>query len=207
MTLSVVKRYLIAFDQYKWVGLATLAVTVGVSGVVALQPTPPPVYVATGLLRYDRPPVIFSSTTTKIQQEGQEITKEMLLDKEVIEAVAKKLIKEAEKNLNEEVANLNEEETEKINKEKAEKIKALAKKLADNVQIKMPSKNNDPNALIQVLYKDTNREKAKKVVTTLMEEMVADSEASNSSKLQKAINKINERLPKVTQELREAEKS
>ena len=27
MTLSVVKRYLIAFDQYKWVGLATLAVT------------------------------------------------------------------------------------------------------------------------------------------------------------------------------------
>ena len=90
MSLSVVKRYLIAFDQYKWVGLATLAVTVGVSGVVALQPTPPPVYVAAGMLAYRRPSVIFSSTTTKIQQEGQEITKDMLLDRRVVEAAAKK---------------------------------------------------------------------------------------------------------------------
>ena len=91
MTLSVVKRYLIAFDQYKWVGLATLAVTVGVSGVVALQPTPPPVYVAAGMLAYRRLPVIFSSTTTKIQQEGQEITKDMLLDRRVVDAAAKKV--------------------------------------------------------------------------------------------------------------------
>ncbi len=91
MTLSVVKRYLIAFDQYKWVGLATLAVTVGVSGVVAMQPAQRPVYMATGTLAYRRPTVIFSSTTTKIQQEGQEITKDMLLDKKVLEAVGKKV--------------------------------------------------------------------------------------------------------------------
>ena len=93
MTLSVVKRYLIAFDQYKWVGLATLAVTVGVSGVVARQPKAAPVYVATGTLAYRRPSVIFSSTTTKIQQEGQEITKDMLLDTRVVEPAAEKLIK------------------------------------------------------------------------------------------------------------------
>lgn len=175
MTLSVVKRYLIAFDQYKWVGLATLAVTVGVSGVVAVQPTPPPVYVATGLLRYDRPQVIFSSTTTKIQQEGQEITKDMLLNPAVIAAV---------------------EKTEKV----------PAKKLTANVQIKMPSKNNDPSALIQILYKNTNRKKAEAVVKALMQEMVTDSTTNNKKRLQETIDQINKRLPKVSQELREAEK-
>ena len=174
MTLSVVKRYLIAFDQYKWVGLATLAVTVGLSGVVAMQPTKPPVYVAAGTLSYRRPAVIFSSTTTKIQQEGQEITKDMLLDKKVIEAAATKL-------------------------------KISAKKLADDVKVKMPSKNNDPSALIQVLYKNADRKKAEAVVEALMREMVERSQTINTSRLRETIAQINQRLPKVTQELRETE--
>ena len=174
MTLSVVKRYLIAFDQYKWVGLATLAATVGVSGVVALQPTPPPIYVAIGTLSYRRPNVIFSSTTTKIQQEGQEITKDMLLDKRVIDPTAKKL-------------NLS------------------SKKLTDNVQIKMPNKSSDPNALIQVLYKNADRKKAEAVLKVLMQEMEAYSKNSNTSRLRDTIAEINKRLPKATQELRETE--
>lgn len=174
MTLSVVKRYLIAFDQYKWVGLATLAVTVGVSGVVALQPTPPPVYVAAGMLAYRRLPVIFSSTTTKIQQEGQEITKDMLLDKRVVEAAAKK-------------------------------VNLSAKNLADKVQVKMPSKNNDASGLIQVLYKNADRKKAEAVVEALMKEMVARSQTINTSRLREMIAQINQRLPKVTQELRDTE--
>ena len=174
MTLSVVKRYLIAFDQYKWVGLATLAVTVGVSGVVALQPTPPPVYVAAGMLAYRRPSVIFSSTTTKIQQEGQEITKDMLLDRRVVEAAAKK-------------------------------VNLSAKKLAANVQVKMPGKNNDASGLIQVLYKNADRQKAEAVVEALMKEMVARSQTINTSRLREMIAQINQRLPKVTQELRNTE--
>jgi capsular exopolysaccharide synthesis family protein len=174
MTLSVVKRYLIAFDQYKWVGLATLAVTVGVSGVVALQPTPPPVYVAAGMLAYRRPSVIFSSTTTKIQQEGQEITKDMLLDRRVVEAAAKK-------------------------------VKVSAKKLAATVQVKMPSKNNDGSGLIQVLYKNADRKKAEAVLEALMKEMVARSQTINTSRLRETIAQINQRLPKVTQELRDTE--
>jgi len=174
MTLSVVKRYLIAFDQYKWVGLATLAVTVGVSGVVALQPTPPPVYVAAGMLAYRRLPVIFSSTTTKIQQEGQEITKDMLLDRRVVEAAAKK-------------------------------VKVSAKKLAANMQVKMPAKNNDASGLIQVLYKNADRKKAEAVLEALMKEMVARSHTINTSRLRETIAQINQRLPKVTQELRDTE--
>jgi capsular exopolysaccharide synthesis family protein len=174
MTLSVVKRYLIAFDQYKWVGLATLAVSVGVSGVVARQPTPAPVYVATGTLAYRRPSVIFSSTTTKIQQEGQEITKDMLLDKSMVEGAAKK-------------------------------VKISYEKLKDDVQVKMPLKNNDPSAFIQVLYKNADSKKAKEVLKALMNEMVAHSKTINRSRLQETIAQIKERLPKVTQELREAE--
>ncbi|MEG5064902.1 AAA family ATPase [Microcoleus sp. B3-A4] len=190
MTLSVVKRYLIAFDQYKWVGLATLAVTVGVSGVVALQPKAAPVYVATGTLAYRRPSVIFSSTTTKIQQEGQEITKDMLLDTTVVEAAAKQLIKPAKK---------------LSPKEEQKELQALAKKLVKNVQVKMPTKNNDPSALIQVEYKNADRQKAVKIVERLMLEMVARSETLNTSRLRETIAQINKRLPKVTQELREAE--
>ncbi|MEG4280099.1 AAA family ATPase [Microcoleus sp. MON1_C1] len=190
MTLSVVKRYLIAFDQYKWVGLATLAVTVGVSGVVALQPKAAPVYVATGTLAYRRPSVIFSSTTTKIQQEGQEITKDMLLDTKVVEAAAKQLIKPAKK---------------LSPKEEQKEVQALAKKLVKDVQVKMPTKNNDPSALIQVVYKNADRQKAEKVVERLMLEMVARSETLNTSRLRETIAQINKRLPKVTQELRETE--
>ncbi|MEG4091681.1 AAA family ATPase [Microcoleus sp. Pol12B4] len=189
MTLSVVKRYLIAFDQYKWVGLATFAVTVGVSGVVALQPKAAPVYVAIGTLAYNRPNVIFSSTTTKIQQEGQEITKDMLLDTWVVKPAAEKLIKPEGK----------------LNKEEAGKIPDLAKKLVKEVQVKMPSKNNDPSALIQVLYKNADRQKAVDVVKTVMNEMVVRSKTINTSRLRVTIAQINERLPKVTQELREIE--
>jgi capsular exopolysaccharide synthesis family protein len=196
MTLSVVKRYLIAFDQYKWVGLATLALSVGVSAVVAKQPTPPPVYVAIGTLRYDRPSVIFSSATTKIQQEGQEITKEMLLHENVVQPVIEP---EIAKIIQKAGGNLSKEELEK-------KQKDLIKKLTDDVQIKMPNKNNDSNALIQILYKNTNRLKAEEVAKKLMLEMVAHSIEINNSRLQTMIDQINKRLPKATQELREAEK-
>jgi capsular exopolysaccharide synthesis family protein len=196
MTLSVVKRYLIAFDQYKWVGLATLALSVGVSAVVAKQPTPPPVYVAIGTLRYDRPSVIFSSATTKIQQEGQEITKEMLLHENVVQPVIEP---EIAKIIQKAGGNLSKEELEK-------KQKDLIKKLTDDVQIKMPNKNNDSNALIQILYKNTNRLKAEEVAKKLMLEMVAHSIEINNSRLQTMIDQINKRLPKAIQELREAEK-
>ncbi|HLO48292.1 MAG TPA: AAA family ATPase [Kamptonema sp.] len=91
MTLPIVKRFLIAFEQYKWVGFITFAATVGVSGVVAVQPETAPSYTATGILSYHRPPVIFSNTGTEIQKKGQEVTKEMLLDTKVIEAAAKQV--------------------------------------------------------------------------------------------------------------------
>lgn len=203
MTLSVVKRYLIAFDQYKWVGLATFTAAVGVSGVVAVQPAPPPVYTAVGMLAYRRPAVIFSSTTTKIQQEGQELTKEMLLHETVTKQTVVKTLTPAEKA--KKVKDLAKKEPNISEKDKEIKvIENLAEQLANDVQIKMP-KNNDGNALIQVIYKNPDRKKAETVVGELMQAMVARSQTINTSRLRDTIAQINKRLPGVTQELRAAE--
>jgi capsular exopolysaccharide synthesis family protein len=203
MTLSVVKRYLIAFDQYKWVGLATFTAAVGVSGVVAMQPAPPPIYTAIGMLAYRRPAVIFSSTTTKIQQEGQELTKEMLLHEIVTKQTVVNTLTPAEKT--KEIKDLTKKEPKISGKEREKKvIEKLAEKLAKDVQIKMP-KNNDGNALIQVIYKNADRKKAEAVVGELMKAMVARSQTINTSRLRETIAQINKRLPQVTEELTAAE--
>lgn len=59
MTPPIVKRYLIAFDKYKWIGLTSFALVVAGSTVVAMQPEPPANYVAEGALTYVSPPVFF----------------------------------------------------------------------------------------------------------------------------------------------------
>jgi len=72
MTPPIVKRYLIAFDKYKWIGLASFALVVAGSTVVAMQPEPPTSYIASAALTYSGPPVSFSATGSEIQQQGRE---------------------------------------------------------------------------------------------------------------------------------------
>jgi capsular exopolysaccharide synthesis family protein len=55
------------------------------------------------------------------------------------------------------------------------------------------------------LYKNADRKKAEAVVEALMKEMVARSQTINTSRLREMIAQINQRLPKVTQELRDTE--
>jgi hypothetical protein len=73
MAPPIVKRYLIAFEKYKWVGLSSFALVVAGSTIVATQPEPSPTYVADAALTYIRPPVSFSTTGSEIQQQGQEL--------------------------------------------------------------------------------------------------------------------------------------
>lgn len=63
MGLPIVKRYIIAIGQYKWVGFATIIVSLGVSGVIAIQPAEVPQYKAVGELRYVSAPINFSPLT------------------------------------------------------------------------------------------------------------------------------------------------
>jgi capsular exopolysaccharide synthesis family protein len=88
MTPPIVKRYLIALDQHKWIGLAGFTIIVGASAVVGIQPAPTPVFKATGVLAYNGPIAPFSTTTQAIQKQGQELNEDTLLAENVIEAAA-----------------------------------------------------------------------------------------------------------------------
>jgi Mrp family chromosome partitioning ATPase/uncharacterized protein involved in exopolysaccharide biosynthesis len=89
MALPIIKRYLIALDQYKWVGFATVVVGLGVSGVVAMQPVEVPKYKAVGSLQYDFAPINFSEFAPKINPE--ETSLEIFRTPRVIEDAAKEV--------------------------------------------------------------------------------------------------------------------
>ncbi len=92
MAIPIVKRYLIALGLYKWVGVATFTVAVGVSGIVSLQPVEEPKHIILGILGYIRPPVLFSDTGMTIQDRAQQVSTEVLLNNEVRLEVAKKVL-------------------------------------------------------------------------------------------------------------------
>jgi capsular exopolysaccharide synthesis family protein len=91
MAPPIIKRYLIAFDQHKLLGLASFAVIVGISGIVAIQPPSPPTFKALGLLAYTTPPRLFSTTGEQIQQQGKQLMVSDLLPPKVIIEAAEQL--------------------------------------------------------------------------------------------------------------------
>lgn len=92
MAIPIIKRYLIALGLYKWVGVATFTLAVGVSGIIALQPTPEAKSTILGTLRQVRPVLLFSDTGAKIQENAQAVTPEMLLNDEVRQIVAEQIL-------------------------------------------------------------------------------------------------------------------
>jgi len=92
MAIPIVKRYLIALELYKWVGVATFTLALGVSGIVALQPVPEPKNGIAGALGPIRPPILFSNTGNTIQERATTVTPDMLLNDEVREAAAEKVL-------------------------------------------------------------------------------------------------------------------
>jgi capsular exopolysaccharide synthesis family protein len=178
MTPPIVKRYLIAFDKYKWIGLASFGLVVAGSTLLAVQPEPPAKFNAIGALEYTRPPVSFSATGSEIQQRGFALSKGRLLQDKIIEAVA-------------------------------EKVNVQPKKVGNKLDVSVPEIGEDGQlsaGIITIKYQDTDNERAKQTVFALMQEMVKLSEEINTGRLQEIIDKIEERLPKVTAELEEAEK-
>ncbi len=89
MGLPIVKRYIIAIGQYKWVGFATVIVGLGVSGVIAMQPVEVPKYKAVGELRYVSAPINFSPFTPTENPEESSLLKFRTV--RVIETAAKKV--------------------------------------------------------------------------------------------------------------------
>ncbi|BAZ68869.1 lipopolysaccharide biosynthesis protein [Fischerella sp. NIES-4106] len=179
MTPPIVKRYLIAFEKYKWIGLASFTLVVVGSTVVAIQPERPASYIADAALTYSSPPVLFSVTGGEIQQQGQELTQEILLSDQIIEAVATKV-------------NV--------------KPKQIGKNIALTVPEKSKPGEAPASTLIEIKYQDSNEKRAKQTVQLLMEAMIKLSGEINTTRLNAIIKKINERSPQIKQDLQLAEK-
>ncbi|MEH2312277.1 MAG: lipopolysaccharide biosynthesis [Nostoc sp.] len=179
MTPPIVKRYLIAFDKYKWIGLASFALIVAGSTVVAMQPEPPTSYIASAALTYSGPPVSFSATGTQIQQQGKELNEEVLLSNQIIATVAEKV-------------------DVKPNK--------LGTSVVLSIPKKNPKTGELESSILQLKYVDTDAKRGIQVLAELMQAMIKLSSDINTGRLQAIIQKINDRTPQTKRELQIAEK-
>lgn len=177
MAPPIVKRYLIAFEKYKWVGLSSFAVVVAGSTIVATQPEPPPTYVADAALTYIRPPVSFSATGSEIQQQGQELTRQILLSDQIIEPVAAKV------NVKPKTIGTN-----------------VGLRLPERNET-----GQLVSSIIELKYQDTDPKRAQQILEELMQAMIKLSGDINTGRLNAIIEKINERIPQAKSELEAAE--
>ncbi|MEH1833520.1 MAG: polysaccharide biosynthesis tyrosine autokinase [Nostoc sp.] len=179
MTPPIVKRYLIAFDKYKWIGLASFALVVAGSTVVAMQPEPPTSYIASAALTYSGPPVSFSATGSEIQQQGKELSEEVLLSNQIITTVAEKV---------------------------GVKPNKLGSSVVLSVPKKNPRSGELESSILELKYVDTDAKRGIQVLTELMQAMIKLSSDINTGRLQAIIEKINDRTPQAKRELQIAEK-
>ncbi|MEH1930335.1 GumC family protein [Nostoc sp.] len=179
MTPPIVKRYLIAFEKYKWIGLASFALVVAGSTVVAMQPEPPISYIGSAALTYSGPPVSFSTTGSQIQQQGKELNEDVLLSNQIIAGVAEK-------------AGVNP--------------KKLADSIALTLPKKTPRTGELESSILELKYVDTDAKRAIQVLTELMQSMIKLSSDINTGRLQAIIRKINDRTPQAKRDLQIAEK-
>ncbi|MFN6535172.1 MAG: GumC family protein [Nostoc sp. EkiNYC01] len=179
MTPPIVKRYLIAFEKYKWIGLASFGLVIAGSTVVAMQPDPPPSYIASAALTYAGPPVSFSATGSEIQQQGKELNEEVLLSNQIIAAAA-----------------------EKVNI----KPKQLGASIVLSLPKKNARTGDFETTTFELKYVDSDPKRAIEVLAELMQSMVKLSNDINTGRLQAIIQKINDRLPQTKRELQIAEK-
>ncbi|MBD2506020.1 polysaccharide biosynthesis tyrosine autokinase [Nostoc muscorum FACHB-395] len=179
MTPPIVKRYLIAFDKYKWIGLASFGLVIVGSTVVAMQPEPPTSYIASAALTYSGPPVSFSATGTEIQQQGKELNQEVLLSNQIIAAVAEKV---------------------------GVKPTKLGNSVVLSVPKKNPRTGELESSILELKYVDTDPKRGIQVLAELMQAMIKLSSDINTGRLQAIIEKINDRVPQAKRELQVAEK-
>jgi capsular exopolysaccharide synthesis family protein len=177
MTPRIVKKYIIAFGKYKWIGLASFGLVVAGTTVVAIQPEPPVTYLIEAVVSYTGPPVSFSKTASEIQEQGKELTQEVLLSDQILLKVADKV---------------------KI------KPKTIATNVKLKMPEKTKSGALE-SPLIIVSYTDIDVNRGVDVLTELTKLMVQLSGDINTGRLKTIIKKINELLPQAKKELQAAE--
>jgi capsular exopolysaccharide synthesis family protein len=182
MATSFVKRYLIAIDKYKWVGLATVLLTSSAAGALTLTQKPPETqFRVIGSLALNSAPAVFSETGSQIQVSGQDLTAEVLLADNVIEATARRA---------------------------AIKPETLVDRIQEKmlkIDVKQPTAKDPTPFSMTLTYMGNDRDQSVQIVGSLMEGMIQQSLLINSSRLRSRIAAIQQRMPKVIKELRQSE--
>jgi len=183
MVLPFLKRYVIALQRCKWVGLAGFLGVVGVAGVVAMQPPPEEEYRSEGVLVQNAPVVSFTATGVELQQQGQGIiTKEFLLQDFLLQQVSQELAQAG--------------------------IEIEPQRIRNRTNIRINTgEEGGTLQSVNVSYTSGNREEAEAVLNVLFQGMVELSRVTNRTRLGAIVEALNERLPEVEQELRQAEQA
>lgn len=176
MTSPLIKRYLIAFNRHKWVGLTGFLVVMGIAAIAALQPKPPASYRSRGVMVYVAPPLTFSATVATLQEQGQALTEARLLSDEVFEFVSQQL---AQQDINVNPATLRRQATARV--------------------------ETDPILQVTLTYDDTNSDRAEVISGLLMDAMAEQSRIFNTVQLNRITENLNALLPQVEEDLARAE--
>ena len=176
MAHPLVKRFLLGFGKYPWLLLVMPALGSVAGGFMASRPSGDPAFTMMGILSYRQQAVSFSQTGADILRQGQTLTKEVLLSEDVIEGVAAGI---------------------------RVKPESVIKKV--NVKFVKPGEGEDFSPYIEVSYKDDNPRRAKVAVDLLMTLMEEKSRQQNVGRLRLIVESVEERLPEITQQLRNAE--
>lgn len=188
-TPPIVKRYLIAFGQYNWLGFLLFALAVGIAGIVALQPDPAaprPTFRAVGQLSYRTPPPAFTTTGSQLQQQGRAINRDALVSGRVLQRVAQRL-------------NLTAEQILEI------RDKSLKITFPGDNQQEGEESSNQPQVITLEYSDPQSEEKARAILRTFMDEMVDFSRYLNTEQLRARIEALSVRLSQVQGDLTQAE--
>lgn len=181
MVSPFIKRYLLALDRYKWPSLATLLGILGISAVVAVQPPPPPLYRAEGILVQNAPVVALTATGTEVQQRGQGIiSEEFLLADVLLQQVSQELERRG--------------------------VSMDPETLRYRTTVKLEGEEN----LVQrvtVTFRGSDEEQTQLALSLLFEAMVELSRVTNRARIGAIVTALDERLPAVEADLRAAEQA
>ena len=182
MASPFIKRYLLALDRYKWAGLAGFLGVLGAAGVIALQPAPEPKYQSEGVLRQNVPLVSFTATGTEVRQIGQAfITEDFLLADALLEQVSQELSRR--------------------------KIPISPDEIRSSTLIRVGDDDDNGAQRVAVRFEWSEPEPAEITLGLLFEGMIELSRIANKARLRAIIEALDERLPSVESELRQAEQA
>ncbi|MEM9220364.1 MAG: AAA family ATPase [Cyanobacteria bacterium P01_F01_bin.150] len=176
MTPPIVKRYLMAVKRHYWAGIVGFVGVTAASGFVAVQPPAPTLYKSEGILVYVAPPMTFSATAASIREQAQGVTGTGLISDEVVEFVSHTLEEQG--------------------------IKVAPKALRKGVRAKVMMESV---LQVDVSYQAEDKENANAINTMFMDALVDQSRVFNTIQLTRMRDNLNELLPKIESELKDAQ--